>query len=753
MKLLALRLAAFRRFGDGVAIEDFAPGVNVLAAANETGKSTVFQALEAAFHTRFAVTGSVLDGMRPHGGGEPLVEVDFEIAGARWRIRKQFGRGKDAVLTDLDRQAVVARALDAEERLASLLQLAGDGPGRFGLAWVRQQRSLRAPDPDLDPDTGKAKSRGEARALSDIIGAELEAAANGEALSAVMELATARLADLVTLGRDAARKHGPYDLALKEQTRQREALAQTRALVAACEARLERMARVSAAIAELTDPVRVAAELADIERLDRATAANAEARQQRDRMRAEAEAAERSAEQAANALSERDRLAESVEDLTAQVARIESLRSDIAARVADLNADVATPARVQRCVDLYDAVRQANAELMSRSADVAFALTPEGAARVTIEGRPVERDSRLSVADQVDIAIAGIGSIRITTADADRATAIKARRDAAAEDLATEMALLGATTLDDVKARGLVRTQSVEHLDRARGRLEGMAPSGVAAIAARRQAIVDKLAATPSRDALAERAAELQRAALDARARRAGAESGVEDDAVHAKRAADLAALRTSSAARQKTLQTFELELGELRGQQASIDEEGRAALLPLVEGALADADADVARLEREIRALRMLLRTLDDAGRDLKERYLEPVTAAIAPYLAEVFPDAGLSISRAFGLDAIVRGGVREPYGTLSDGTREQLAVLVRLGFARLLATRGQPVPLILDDPLVYADDARLAAMCRALEQAGLLHQVVVMTCRVTSFAGLAGRRLQIKPWRAGGM
>ena len=64
------------------------------------------------------------------------------------------------------------------------------------------------------------------------------------------------------------------------------------------------------------------------------SAANAEARQQRDRMRAEAEAAERSAEQAANALSERDRLAESVEDLTAQVARIESLRSDIAARVA-----------------------------------------------------------------------------------------------------------------------------------------------------------------------------------------------------------------------------------------------------------------------------------------------------------------------------------------------------------------------------------------------------------------------------------
>ena len=68
MKILALRVAAFRRFTDPAAIEDFAEGVNVLAGPNEMGKSTFFRALEAAFLTRHKVTGNVLNEMRPFAG-------------------------------------------------------------------------------------------------------------------------------------------------------------------------------------------------------------------------------------------------------------------------------------------------------------------------------------------------------------------------------------------------------------------------------------------------------------------------------------------------------------------------------------------------------------------------------------------------------------------------------------------------------------------------------------------------------------
>jgi uncharacterized protein YhaN len=45
--------------------------------------------------------------------------------------------------------------------------------------------------------------------------------------------------------------------------------------------------------------------------------------------------------------------------------------------------------------------------------------------------------------------------------------------------------------------------------------------------------------------------------------------------------------------------------------------------------------------------------------------------------------------------------------------GTREQLAVLTRLGFVDLLREQGQPAAVVLDDALVYADDSRSRACC----------------------------------------
>ncbi len=48
----------------------------------------------------------------------------------------------------------------------------------------------------------------------------------------------------------------------------------------------------------------------------------------------------------------------------------------------------------------------------------------------------------------------------------------------------------------------------------------------------------------------------------------------------------------------------------------------------------------------------------------------------------------------------------------------REQLSVLTRLAFARLLARDGRPAPVILDDALVYSDDDRIERMFDALHR-----------------------------------
>ena len=101
---------------------------------------------------------------------------------------------------------------------------------------------------------------------------------------------------------------------------------------------------------------------------------------------------------------------------------------------------------------------------------------------------------------------------------------------------------------------------------------------------------------------------------------------------------------------------------------------------------------------------------------------------------------------SQGFGIEGLKRSSAQpEPFGRLSDGTREQIAVLVRLALGAMLAERGQAVPIILDDALVYSDDDRITRMFDALSRAGQQQQIIVLTCRTRAFEQLGGRSIKI--------
>ena len=72
-------------------------------------------------------------------------------------------------------------------------------------------------------------------------------------------------------------------------------------------------------------------------------------------------------------------------------------------------------------------------------------------------------------------------------------------------------------------------------------------------------------------------------------------------------------------------------------------------------------------------------------------------------------------------------------------------MAVLVRLAMGVMLAEKGSPVPIILDDALVYCDDDRIQRMFDALSRAGKRQQIIVLTCRLRSFGSLGGRTLRL--------
>lgn len=158
-------------------------------------------------------------------------------------------------------------------------------------------------------------------------------------------------------------------------------------------------------------------------------------------------------------------------------------------------------------------------------------------------------------------------------------------------------------------------------------------------------------------------------------------------------------------------------------------------------------ADAKAVRLSEDIEALRLLEREIEDTLAQSRERFLAPMKQHLAPFLADFFARADLRLGEDFKPVSLVREALPEGFDVLSDGTREQIAVLVRLALGSMLAARGEPVPLILDDALVFSDDERMERMFDALSRAALAQQVIVLTCRARTFGPLGGHVLTLEP------
>ncbi|KTD57020.1 hypothetical protein Lsan_2642 [Legionella santicrucis] len=110
----------------------------------------------------------------------------------------------------------------------------------------------------------------------------------------------------------------------------------------------------------------------------------------------------------------------------------------------------------------------------------------------------------------------------------------------------------------------------------------------------------------------------------------------------------------------------------------------------------------EVQRLEMHVGSLNLLCQLIRENIQSAKELLIKPLTEAMPPYLKILFPDSEPIIDEEFCLQHILRNGIREPFENLSIGTREQLAILLRLAYANLLAEKGASVPVILDDALV---------------------------------------------------
>ena len=220
--------------------------------------------------------------------------------------------------------------------------------------------------------------------------------------------------------------------------------------------------------------------------------------------------------------------------------------------------------------------------------------------------------------------------------------------------------------------------------------------------------------------------------------------------------APDVESVSASYARLSSTIERSEVEREALGKEIAGLD--GRIAIssdhaieeiFEETHGQRQAAEAQVSVFEREVAALQMLKQALEDARVAAKEQFFQPVMAELKPLLSLLLDEASITFDDTTLLpQTLARNGQDEDISALSGGMREQLAILTRLAFARLLAKSGHPVPVILDDALVYSDDNRIERMFDALHRQANDIQILVFTCRQRAFEKLGGNGLRMEDW-----
>jgi len=221
--------------------------------------------------------------------------------------------------------------------------------------------------------------------------------------------------------------------------------------------------------------------------------------------------------------------------------------------------------------------------------------------------------------------------------------------------------------------------------------------------------------------------------------------------------AGDLASIEAALTRARSIEAAVDKEINALRETMAGLNAEIRAQSEEAVEEkwretveALTAATARVEAFEREVAVLQRVTAALETARSEARELYLKPVMAELAPLLRLLFDDVSISFDDKTLLpQTILRNGLEEDVDRLSGGMREQLSVLTRLAFAKLLARDGRPAPVILDDALVYSDDDRIEKMFDALHRQSREQQIIVFSCRQRAFQKLGGNVLHMTDWQ----
>ncbi len=506
----------------------------------------------------------------------------------------------------------------------------------------------------------------------------------------------------------------------------------------------------------------------------------------------------RRAERAASAQESAVRRAE----IEARIKAAEDARTKVETTAAAITGPDAKA--LQKVEDLSRAVANAIA-IRDASAPNIVAHYDSGTA-FNIDGQDIENGKLIPISRNTRIMVPGVGSLDIRPPESGNAAQVAAAEAA----LRSALEALGAETIEETRARAASRQNAEAAHREAKVTFSALAPDGIDAIRAQlaklpepeeadgaldldaakealeaAQATEKELRskaettrhqlgeATNERgvaqanlnnanDRLARALAVLPEGGADQEHLQAEAEKARRtwltlDEECQAKAASapDLEMAKASYTRLQSADEMIAKDIAALEAQILVLNERIKHASGDAVEEELAEtaqelevAEATLRHIVREVAVLQRLKAALTGARTEARDRYFAPVAKELRPLLNLLWPEAELEWSEDNLLPtSLKRGTVAEDLSILSGGTQEQIALLVRLAFARMLSNAGRSAPVILDDALVFTDDDRIERMFDALHRQASDIQIIVLTCRQRAFRDLGGQMLTQSP------
>ena len=172
-------------------------------------------------------------------------------------------------------------------------------------------------------------------------------------------------------------------------------------------------------------------------------------------------------------------------------------------------------------------------------------------------------------------------------------------------------------------------------------------------------------------------------------------------------------------------LHQLQLQLGRCHGQMESLGQE------QLLRSRLAEVDARLVRLNETFAALELAQKYLADASAELQRRFAPRISKRAQELFGKLTGERYDRLTLGSDLSLMVSADREDTLRSSlwrSDGTVDQLYLALRLAVAEEL-TPG--APLVLDDALVRFDDTRLQAAMEILKEEAENKQVILFTCQ----------------------